>query len=314
MFESLQTHVDSTAIDTDLLLQHSAQRSVVTLAAARDVHRQAAGENREAQRRLWVARWRRRSCVIRAIAARFGTVPVLDALVISSLLAIPTSLLLIFVTQSGPLLLLADLAACYGVVGGLLTWFLHGSYVSKSIRVQESAADLRRADAGVAWFLLRASTTGKAAGHAKAVFEGVSRAAVAMERRRRKTDEIEALLRVDCRLLSGDGFEQHLENIFRVHGYGVSRIGQSGDQGTDLIVQRPGGPRIAVQAKCYSGSVGNDAVQQVYAGMAFHGCHACVLVTNSYATRSATELAVRVNCRIVDGQALPELIRGNLVL
>lgn len=304
----------SISIDPDLLLQHSGQQSISSLAQAGEIHRKAVSEHRVAQSRLRIARWRRRSAVVRTTAARFGTVPVLDAVAIATALVIPSSLCLIFVAGAGPIALITNLLACYGVIGGALTWFLHGSYVSKARRMQESSAELRRCDAAIAWFSPRERATQAAAEQAQALLDGIKRAAVATERRRRKLDEIEALLRVDCRLLSGTEFEQHLENVFRLHGYDVSRIGQAGDQGTDLIVQRPGGPRIAVQAKCYSGSVGNEAVQQVYAGMAFHGCHACALVTNSYATRSANELAARVGCRIVDGQSLPELIRGNLLL
>lgn len=304
----------STDTDADLLLQHSGQQAITSLAQAKKLHREAALQDREARSRLRMARWRRWVAVVRLVAARYGTLPILDALVISTLLVIPSSLWLIFAVGSEPATLVANLFGWYGVVGGAITWFFHGSYVSKSKRVQESKADLRRCDAAVAWFLPRARMTGTAAERAKSLVEGIKHAAAATHRRRQKIDEIEALLRVDCRLLSGTAFEQHLEYIFRLHGYAVSRIGQAGDQGTDLIVQRPGGPRIAVQAKCYSGSVGNDAVQQVYAGMAFHNCNACALVTNSYATRAAAELAVRVGCRIIDGQSLPALIRGHLSL
>jgi restriction system protein len=303
-----------TAIDTDLLQQYSGQQAVTSLAQASELHRRATSEYREAQSRLRVARWRRRTALVRLVFARYGTLPILDALAVSTLLVIPSSLWLIFVAGSGPTALVTNILVIYGAVGGFLGWFFHGSYVSKSRRVQDASADLRRCDAAIVWFLSRAQTTRSAAQRAESLVEGIKRAAIATDRRRRKTDEIEALLRVDCRVLSGTAFEQHLESIFRLHGYDVSRIGQAGDQGTDLIVQRPGGPRIAVQAKCYAGSVGNDAVQQVYAGMTFHGCHECALITNSYATRSATELASRVQCRVIDGHTLPELIRGNLLL
>ncbi len=114
--------------------------------------------------------------------------------------------------------------------------------------------------------------------------------------------------------MTGAQFEHFLCDVFRLHGYAVEPTGQSGDQGVDLIVQRPGGPRVAVQAKCYSGSVGNDAVQQAFAGMAFHGCQRCVLVTNSYTTRAANDLATRVGCSVIDGSTLPDLVRGDVRL
>jgi restriction system protein len=58
-------------------------------------------------------------------------------------------------------------------------------------------------------------------------------------------------------------------------GFSVRKTKVTGDQGVDLIVEGEG-RLIAVQAKGYTGSVGNKAVQEVYAGMAFYG-HTCAV-------------------------------------
>jgi restriction system protein len=71
---------------------------------------------------------------------------------------------------------------------------------------------------------------------------------------------------------------------------------------------------VAVQAKCYASSISNDAVQEAHTGKAFHDCEACAVVTNSTLTRGATELASKIGCRVIDGQTLPDLIRGQIVL
>jgi HJR/Mrr/RecB family endonuclease len=60
--------------------------------------------------------------------------------------------------------------------------------------------------------------------------------------------------------------------------------------------------------------VNNAAVQQVHAGMKYHKCHRCVVVTNSCFTSSAVELATRVNCTLIDGANLKSLILGHIRL
>ncbi len=125
-----------------------------------------------------------------------------------------------------------------------------------------------------------------------------------------RQDEIDELLATDLRLLDGIGFERHLEKIFEVLGYDdVERTKATGDQGVDLVVT-DGSQRIAVQAKLYSGNVGNDAVQQVVAGMAIYNCDRCVVITNSEFTNSARELARANGCKLINGCRLLRIIRG----
>ena len=124
-------------------------------------------------------------------------------------------------------------------------------------------------------------------------------------------DQRYQLLHTDWRGLRGVPFEQFLERVFQLHGYEVQSTKASGDQGVDLIVTGKG-RRIAVQAKGYDGSVGNKAVQEVYAGMAFYKCQECVVITNSQFTSGAEELAVSVGCRLIDGTLIPSLIEGRV--
>jgi hypothetical protein len=115
-------------------------------------------------------------------------------------------------------------------------------------------------------------------------------------------------------LMTGGPFENFLAQVFQEHGYIVEKIGHSGDQGVDLIVARDG-KRVAIQAKGYVGTaVGNEAVQQVHAGMSFHRCHAAAVVTNSRYTPSARALAQRIGCRLIDGSEIPDLIEGRILL
>lgn len=106
--------------------------------------------------------------------------------------------------------------------------------------------------------------------------------------------------------MDGGEFESFLAEVFRHLGFQVERTGRTGDQGVDLIVRR--GKCIAVQAKCYSGSVGNAAVQEVFAGQAHCKCDSCAVITSSVFTRQARDLAASTGCLLIEGNQLADLI------
>lgn len=108
-------------------------------------------------------------------------------------------------------------------------------------------------------------------------------------------------------------FEEFLERVFLELGYSVETTRITGDQGLDLIVSCRG-KRIGIQVKGYLNSVPNSAVQQAHAGMAYYGCDASAVITNSRFTQSALELANRLGCQLVDEDLLPNLIMGKVDL
>ncbi|MDD2760037.1 MAG: restriction endonuclease [Methylomonas sp.] len=108
--------------------------------------------------------------------------------------------------------------------------------------------------------------------------------------------------------LSGTEFEAYLAGLFRQHGYQVEMTPITGDYGADLLLTKDG-KRIAVQAKCYSGSVGVSAVQEALAGMAYYGCQSAWVVTTGNLTPNAIELANKSSVRLVDTTELGKLIR-----
>lgn len=107
--------------------------------------------------------------------------------------------------------------------------------------------------------------------------------------------------------LSGTEFEDYLLKLFEHHGYQVETTPCTGDYGADLILQK-NNQRIAVQAKCYSGSVGVSAVQEALSGMAYYRCHHAWVVTTGTYTTNAIELAKQSNVRLLDGSELGILI------
>ncbi|CAH2032191.1 protein of unknown function [Trichlorobacter ammonificans] len=94
----------------------------------------------------------------------------------------------------------------------------------------------------------------------------------------------------DADLMSGEEFEALVGKLFTQIGYAVSYTKKSGDQGIDIIAQKQG-IRIGVQAKRYSGTVSNSAIQEVVAGKAHYNCTKAIVVTNSIFTQPAIELA-----------------------
>ncbi|KAA5971582.1 restriction endonuclease [Pantoea sp. M_9] len=103
--------------------------------------------------------------------------------------------------------------------------------------------------------------------------------------------------------MNGFQFEDFLVNIFQTMGYDVKETKRTQDQGADLFVTRFGKDMV-IQAKNYSGSVGNSAVQQVISAKTFYGCEEAMVVTNSYFTRSAKELAESAMVRLIDRDEL----------
>lgn len=103
--------------------------------------------------------------------------------------------------------------------------------------------------------------------------------------------------------MDGFQFEAFLVEIFQTIGYDVKETKKTADQGADLFVSRFG-KNTVIQAKNYTGSVGNAAVQQAISAKAFYGCDEAMVVTNSYYTKSAKELASTAGVRLVDREGL----------
>lgn len=103
--------------------------------------------------------------------------------------------------------------------------------------------------------------------------------------------------------MDGFQFEAFLVEIFQIIGYDVRGTQKTADQGADLFVSRFG-KTMVIQAKNYTSSVGNSAVQQAISAKAFYNCDDAMVVTNSWFTKSAKELATTANVRLVDREGL----------
>ena len=110
--------------------------------------------------------------------------------------------------------------------------------------------------------------------------------------------------------MEGHQFEFFCADLLRKCGYENVTVTQgSGDQGIDIIACRDD-VRYGIQCKCYSSTIGNKAVQEVFAGKAFHQCHVGVVLTNNYFTNSAIEFAQRNGIILWDRDKLIKFIES----
>lgn len=92
-------------------------------------------------------------------------------------------------------------------------------------------------------------------------------------------------------IMDGIAFERWCAQLLTQAGYTKVKLTPgSGDHGVDIVAEK-NGVKYAIQCKCYTSNVGNSAIQQVYAGKAMYKCHVGVVMTNSFFTHGAQELA-----------------------
>lgn len=93
--------------------------------------------------------------------------------------------------------------------------------------------------------------------------------------------------------MDGLEFETFCAEILKKNGfYDVQVTRGSGDYGIDILAKKES-VSYAIQCKCYTGAVGNKAVQEAYSGKAFYNCMVAVVLTNNYFTDAAIETAKR---------------------
>lgn len=114
--------------------------------------------------------------------------------------------------------------------------------------------------------------------------------------------------------MNGYEFEKYMKEMYAFLGYSVKHTPYVGDQGADLILKSKDGEKTAVQVKCYSGNVPNKAVQEVVASMKLYGCTKGAVVTNSYFTNPAIDLAKANYIELIDRKELSEMIKKVLTI
>jgi Restriction endonuclease len=85
----------------------------------------------------------------------------------------------------------------------------------------------------------------------------------------------------------------------QLSGWTAQTTKSTGDQGADVIADKRG-TKVVLQSKLYTSTVGNKAVQEVFAAQTFLSANFAAVVSNSSYTRSAKELAVKTGVLLLD--------------
>ncbi len=110
--------------------------------------------------------------------------------------------------------------------------------------------------------------------------------------------------------LEGHVFEQYVSQILRDQGYSTRVTQASGDYGIDVIAEKSG-IKTAIQVKRYTGLVGIQAVQEAVGGAQYYNCQNSMVVTNSYFTHQAQNLAKANKCILINRDSLKSWLKQN---
>lgn len=108
--------------------------------------------------------------------------------------------------------------------------------------------------------------------------------------------------------MKGIEFEEYMAFLLEKFGYVKPKITKAyGDQGIDIITRKED-KKIGIQCKRWKKKVGNKAVQEVHAGIGYYSLDKAIVVTNSYFTESAKQLARKLDVELWDRAHLTKLL------
>ena len=107
----------------------------------------------------------------------------------------------------------------------------------------------------------------------------------------------------DIDTMDGLAFEKYVANLLEQQGYSNISLTEQYDYGVDIIATRDG-ICWGIQVKRYSGLVKAEAVRQVVTGLRVYGCDRAMVITNSFFSRVAVQLADSNDCVLVDRSGL----------
>ncbi|WP_422851237.1 restriction endonuclease [Bacillus nitratireducens] len=106
--------------------------------------------------------------------------------------------------------------------------------------------------------------------------------------------------------MNGLQFEEYLSSLYQSLGYNTEVTKGSGDFGADLILEN-NDEKIIVQAKRYKNKVSIQSVQEITAAKRYYNANHAWVVTNSYFTKPARELATANDVLLIDRDLLIKL-------
>lgn len=107
--------------------------------------------------------------------------------------------------------------------------------------------------------------------------------------------------------MDGVEFENLIDAKFQKMGYTTKLTKATKDYGVDLIATK-NKKSIAIQIKRYNRNVGVKAIQEVIAAKAFYKADTAMVLTNSYFTKPAKNLAKETNVILIDRSKLAKIL------
>lgn len=93
----------------------------------------------------------------------------------------------------------------------------------------------------------------------------------------------------------GTSYESFVAQKLIQSGYtNIQFTPTSGDFGADIIAIDKQGRKCCIQCKCFQGSVGVSAVQEVFSATHYYGCSVAIVITNNRFTEAAKKLASKL--------------------
>ena len=119
------------------------------------------------------------------------------------------------------------------------------------------------------------------------------------------------LAKIDA--MNGLDFERYCARLLYMFGFkNVKVTPSSGDFGVDIIAI-DGATTFAVQCKRYSGNLGAKPIQEVYTGMRHYGANNALVITNSFFSDKAKQLADETGVTLWDRSCLQLTIKKCLL-
>lgn len=110
--------------------------------------------------------------------------------------------------------------------------------------------------------------------------------------------------------MSGLDFEKFILVHFQNQGYKGEVTKATNDYGADLILNKDGS-KIVVQAKRWKDKVGITAIQEIAGAINYYGASKGIVITNSYFTPNAQNLAKANNIELWDRDMLIDIMSKN---
>lgn len=114
----------------------------------------------------------------------------------------------------------------------------------------------------------------------------------------------------DCNNMKGHEFEKLVGELFHRMGYVVQYTKGSGDQGSDLIIEKFG-KKKTIQCKRSGQKISNKAVQETVSAIKHYKADSGMVVTNNFFHKSALDLAKSNYIELIDRTALEKWLTDN---